>query len=105
MTAVASWGIWISAAALVAGVGKFLDDHHISSRRKDSVRTALIRFIVYVDAPPLRSAPIVLRHLLMWPFKGRSYVPLTVIGLYSGSYIVAAYHYIVRFGAADSAEN
>ena len=44
-----SWGIWIATAVLIGGVAVFLDKYHVSEDARDSTRSLLIRFFVFVD--------------------------------------------------------
>jgi hypothetical protein len=47
------FGIWIAIAALIAGLGKFLDDYYVGKGAKDRIRSALIRGFVFLETPLL----------------------------------------------------
>lgn len=68
-----TWTMAVVTFALLQGLGKFIDDHHISSRGKDKVRLFLMRgFLfaekVYIPDIPAKVFRIVLasKHRLTW---------------------------------------
>ena len=46
-------GFWIAVAALIAGAGKFLDDHYIGNPAREWLRTLLKSGFIFLERPLL----------------------------------------------------
>lgn len=90
----AEWGFWIAAATLVAGTGKFLDDHHIKAATKSLARDFLVRWFVWLDSTSVPDLGLSVLRPLAALLRWR--VVVTLFFLLGGSLAITTALYLWR---------
>lgn len=71
---ISGWLIVLATVALLHAAAKFLDEYYIRSSTRDSLRTYLIRFFVYLDNTPIPNlSPDIARRLVRFSNRHRTW--------------------------------